>query len=531
MSGCVYSIASGDEGISVVPNASFIHQLTDGSGYAKSKASSTVGPMMLFTPVGIRVGKPQNPTLARLRLSRHRGPSRKCAKKRRDHMSSKNSPSPRTGSPGEHDAAPDSRSGALSRGFAALKYRNYRLFFTGQLISVTGTWMQSLAQSWLVVDRLDASAFQLGLVNVFQFGPVLLLGIPAGVVADKIPKRNLMVVTQVIFGILAAALSYLVFTGQVELWHVYLLAGFFGVTNAFDMPARQAFVSEMVDKEALMNAIALNSAMFNTGRILGPAVAGVILAAFGPAVCFAVNAASYLAVIAGLLMMRITKVIQATTGSAGEQLREGIRFIRNTAEIMRPITLVAFVGTFGMAYNVWLPLLVTDSFKADAGIFGLLFSSMGAGSLIGALSIAFSGKKPSRVRMLVAAIALGIVILALAVTASIPLPVGVAMLLLASSGFAASNAMAMANTIVQTTAPDELRGRVMAVYSTVFMGSVPIGALIAGTVSDRFSVITSMAFGGTIVTLVAITLFWLQRSPGARAAAPQTMTTSPAPKR
>lgn len=445
-------------------------------------------------------------------------------------MSSKNSPSLQRDANDEDDVAPDSRSGRLSRGFVALRYRNYRLFFTGQLISVTGTWMQSLAQSWLVVDRLDASPFQLGLVNVFQFGPVLFLGIPAGVVADKIPKRNLMVATQMIFGILAAILSYLVFTGQVALWHVYLLAALFGVTNAFDMPARQAFVSEMVDKEALMNAIALNSAMFNTGRILGPAVAGVLLAAFGPAVCFAVNAASYLAVIAGLLMMKITKIVQTATGSAAEQLREGIRFVRNSPDIMRPITLVAFVGTFGMSYNVWLPLLVTDSFKADAGTFGLLFSSMGVGSLIGALSIAFAGKKPSRVRMLVAAIALGIVIVSLAITASIPLPVGIAVLLLASSGFAASNAMAMANTIVQTTAPDDLRGRVMAVYSTVFMGSVPIGALIAGAVSDRFGVVSSMMFGGIIVTVVAITLFLLQRTRGSRSAAPQGMTTSPAPK-
>ncbi len=419
----------------------------------------------------------------------------------------------------EDDPKPDSKASKLSRGFAALAYRNYRLFFVGQLISVTGTWMQSLAQSWLVVDILNASAFQLGLVNVFQFGPVLLLGIPAGLLADKIPKRNLMVGTQTIFGLLAAILSFLVFTDRAELWHVYLLAGIFGITNAFDMPARQAFVSEMVGKDALMNAIALNSAMFNTGRILGPAVAGVILATFGPAICFAINAVSYLAVISGLLMMRITKKVKQNAGSALEQLREGVTFVRNSADIMRPIVMVATVGTFGMAYNVWLPLLVTESFKADAGTFGLLFSSMGAGSLAGALSVAFFGNEPSRVRMLIAGLALGTVIVSLATVASIPLPVGVGAMLLALSGFSASNAMAMANTIVQTTAPDELRGRIMAVYSTVFMGSAPIGALIAGTISDRFSVETSMFFGGTMVTIVAATLFWLQR---ARRVAPAT---------
>jgi MFS family permease len=411
----------------------------------------------------------------------------------------------------DEDIKPDSGSGGLSRGFAALKYRNYRLFFSGQLISVTGTWMQSLAQSWLVVDTLNASPFQLGLVNVFQFGPVLLLGIPAGVLADKIPKRNLMVVSQTLFGILAAVLSFLVFTNRVELWHVYLLAGLFGLTNAIDMPARQAFVSEMVGKDALMNAIALNSAMFNTGRILGPAVAGIILAAFGPGVCFAINAVSYIAVIIGLLMMNITKVVSRAVGSAGEQLREGLSFVRNSPEIMRPVTMVATVGVFGMSYNVWLPLLATESFDADAGTFGLLFSSMGAGSLLGALSVAFFGNEPSRVRMLLAAIALGIVIVSLGIAASIPLPVGFGMALLASSGFSASNTMAVANTIVQTSAPDELRGRVMAVYSTVFMGSAPIGALIAGAISQRFDVTTSMIVGGTIVATVASLLLWLQR--------------------
>lgn len=409
------------------------------------------------------------------------------------------------------DDVPKAGSSNLSQGFAALAHRNFRLFFTGQLISVTGTWMQSLAQSWLVVDQLDATAFQLGLVNVCQFGPVLFLGIPAGVLADKVPKRNLLVATQIMFSALAAVLSFLVFTDRVELWHVYLIAGIFGVTNAFDMPTRQAFVSEMVPKDVLMNAIALNAAMFNTGRILGPAVAGVILALFGPAACFAINAVSYLGVITGLLMMKITTIVRKTSGSAGEQLKLGLQFVRNTPDILRPVVLVAFVGTFGMCYNVWLPLLATESFNADASTYGLLFSSMGAGSLVGALSIAFLGKGPNRRRMFMAAVALGIVEVLLGLVASVPLHVGFGMLLLAFSGFSASNTTAMANTIVQTTAPDELRGRVMAVYSTVFMGSVPIGAILAGTISDRFSVETSMILGGAVVAVMAVILFWIQR--------------------
>lgn len=410
-----------------------------------------------------------------------------------------------------NDDVPKAASGGLSHGFAALAHRNFRLFFTGQLISVTGTWMQSLAQSWLVVDTLNATAFQLGLVNVFQFGPVLLLGIPAGVIADKFPKRRILVGTQIMFGVLAAILSFLVFTNRAELWHVYLLAGIFGVTNAFDMPTRQAFVSEMVPKDVLMNAIALNAAMFNTGRILGPAVAGVILALFGPAACFAINAVSYLGVITGLLMMKIKEKVNKKTGSAAEQLKLGLQYVRNTPDVRRPVILVAIVGTFGMCYNVWLPLLATESFNADAGTYGLLFSSMGVGSLLGALSIAFFGKSPNRVRMLTAAIGLGIVEVLLALVASVPLHVGFGMLLLAMSGFAASNTTAMANTIVQTTAPDDLRGRVMAVYSTVFMGSVPIGAILAGTISDRFDVTTSLFLGGAVVAVVAVFISWTQR--------------------
>ncbi len=421
-----------------------------------------------------------------------------------------------------NDPQPDS---GLRRGFAALRYRNYRLFFVGQLISVTGTWMQSLAQSWLVVDQLHATAFQLGLVNVFQFGPVLLLGIPAGVIADKIPKRTLLLCSQIIFGLLAATLSVLVASGSVELWHVYLLATLFGLTNAFDMPARQAFVSEMVGKTALMNAIALNSAMFNTGRILGPAVAGVILAAFGPAVCFAINAVSYIAVIIGLLMMKVKPLVKSVTGSAVEQLREGLSFVRRTPDVLRPVLLVAAVGTFGMSFNVWLPLLARDSFDADAGTFGMLFSSMGAGSLVGALAIAFFGRKPSRIRMLLGAASLGIVEVGVAVAASVPLAVGIGMLMLAGCGFAASNTMAMANTIVQTTAPDALRGRVMAVYSTVFMGSTPIGALVAGAISQQAGVVPSMIVGGSVVTIVALALTWLQRA--ARVTGASTMVAKP----
>ncbi|MEJ7839052.1 MAG: MFS transporter, partial [Thermomicrobiales bacterium] len=355
------------------------------------------------------------------------------------------------------------------------------MFWFGQLISVTGTWMQSLAQSWLVVDALNATGFQLGLVNVFQFGPVLFFAIPAGVLADRVPKRNLMVVTQSTFATLAVILTILVATDRIELWHVFSLATCFGITNAFDMPTRQAFVSEMVGSEAIPNAIALNSALFNTGRILGPAIAGACLALFGSAVCFGINAVSYLAVIASLLTMTLAPLSNVVRGSALARLKEGLHYVRTTPEILRPIILVGLVGTFGMNFNVWLPLLATEDFGAGAGTFGLLFAAMGAGSLIGALTLAFSGIVPSRRRMIATACALGAVELLLAAVASVPANVVVGMSILVIIGFCSSMTMATGNTLVQTTAGDAIRGRVMAVYMTVFAGSVPFGAIISGT--------------------------------------------------
>jgi MFS family permease len=371
--------------------------------------------------------------------------------------------------------------------------------------------MQSLAQSWLIVDTLDANPFQLGLVNVCQFAPVLLLGIPAGVVADRLPKRSILVCTQITFCLLAVLMTALVATGSIELWHVFAVALAFGMTNAFDMPTRQAFVSEIVGKEALGNAIALNSALFNTGRILGPAIAGGILAIFGAAVCFGLNAVSYTAVIAGLLAMTIAPRTTDLAGGALERLREGLLYVRQTPDILRPIVLVGIVGTFGMNFSVWLPVLAREDFGAGAATFGLLFASMGAGSLIGALTLAFSGMRPSRQRMLVTAIALGVTELVLALCASIPSPVSGGMAMLVGIGFCSSLTMATGNTLVQTTAPDEIRGRVMAVYMTVFAGTVPFGAAISGAIADRTNGIVSLAFGASVTVIAAAMLAILQR--------------------
>jgi len=396
--------------------------------------------------------------------------------------------------PGEHDR----------RGMPAFRYRNYRLYFSGQIISVIGTWMQATAEAWLVVGILHASAIQLSLVSIFQFGPVLLLGIPAGLLTDRFSKRNLLVVTQSIYGLLAATISLLIFTDRIELWHVYAVAVTYGLTSAMDQPTRQAFVSEMVGKEAILNAVSMNSAVFNTGRVIGPALAGVVLVAVGPALCFAINAISYIAVVAMLLRMKVKPVITRIRGSALTGLREGLDYVRSTPAVMVPILLIGLVGVFGMNFNVWVPLLAKEDFGAGAGTYGALMSSMGIGSLTGALSLAIFGKAPSHKRMLGFAIGLGVAELLLGFIASIPGPVVVGMISLAMAGFCLSNTSAMANTIVQTTAPDALRGRVMAVYMTLSSGSVPVGAFIAGTIASRWSAAVAVGSGGLIAALVAV---------------------------
>jgi MFS family permease len=398
------------------------------------------------------------------------------------------------------------------RGMPAFQYRNYRLYFVGQIISVIGTWMQATAEAWLVVGVLHASAIQLSFVSIFQFGPVLLLGLPAGLLAGRFPKRNLLLLTQTIYGLLAATMSILIFTDAIQLWHVYAVALTYGVTSSLDQPTRQAFVSEMVGKHAIMNAVSMNSAVFNTGRVIGPAIAGAVLIAVGPALCFAINAVSYTVVLAMLLRMHVTPVITRVRGSALAGLREGLSYVRQTPNVMMPIVLIGVVGIFGMNFNVWVPLLAAEDFGAGAGTYGALMSAMGVGALAGALSLAIFGRTPSRRRMLAFAMALGVAELALGIIASIPGPVVVGMLSLAIAGFCMSNTSAMANTIVQTTAPDALRGRVMAVYMTIFSGTAPVGALLTGAIASRFSAAVAVGLGGLVAALAAVAIaVWHQR--------------------
>jgi MFS family permease len=398
---------------------------------------------------------------------------------------------------------------SLPNGFSALKHRNYRLYFFGQAVSVTGTWMQSLAMSWLVLS-LTTSAIKLALVNVLQFAPTLVFGLVAGVLADRVPKRSLLVVTQSIAALSSVTLAILTWTDHIDLWQVYLIALIVGINNSFDMPSRQAFVSEMVgDKADLPNAIALNSTLFNMGRLVGPALAGLVLGAFGIAICFMIDALSYLAVIASLLMMHVAPAVQAVRKrNPIESLRDGLAYVRATPVIGYLVIFAGLVGVFGINFNVWMPLLAKQEIDTGPGGFGLLMSSLGIGALVGALSLAFRSKGASLERMVATGLLLGLSEVVLGLATEIAPRLILAMVISAFVGYGLTSTMAMANTVVQSTAPDELRGRVMSVYIMVSTGVAPLGALLAGAVANAANTSVSILLGGIITTLSAI---WLAR--------------------
>jgi len=416
--------------------------------------------------------------------------------------------------PVEPDSAgPGPRRGiSLPSTFAALKHRNYRLFFFGQLTSLIGTWMQNVAQAWLVYQLTD-SPFFLGLVTFASGVPVLTLSLWAGVVVDRVPKRRLLLVTQTVMMVLAFILAADVFLKTVVWWHVAILAFLLGTANAFDAPARQAFVVEMVGRDDLMNAIALNSVIFNSGRIIGPALAGVALAVIGPAWCFVLNGLSFLAVIAGLAMMDVRPYVGvASTESPLTQMQEGVRYIWHHSTIRVLITLVAVSNMFAFGYSTLLPAFARDILKTGEVGYGLLSTSIGVGALAGGLLLA-SLSNFQRKGMLLTGGNLLFPIMVLGVSVSTSQPLSMALLVFAGLGFMVQNATV--NTLVQTAVPDNLRGRVMSVYMMVFQGFFPVGSLIAGTVAERFGIPAGAAFGGTIALAYGLYLLW--RAPYIRA--------------
>jgi len=388
-----------------------------------------------------------------------------------------------------------------------LGYRNFQLFFGGQLISLIGTWMQNIAQAWLVY-RLTGSSLLLGAVSFTGQIPIFFLAPLGGIVADRSSRRRVVIGTQTASMLLAFALAALTLSKTVQVWHVFVLASLLGVVNAFDIPARQSFQVEMVGKADLMNAIALNSSMFNASRVIGPAIAGVLVAAIGEGWCFFANAVSYLAVITGLLLMTIEDRTPSVRGESPlADVAEGFRFVVRNAPVHAILMLLGVVSLTGMPYAVLMPIFADRILHGGPRALGWLMGCAGVGALGGALRLAsrthlkgLGGWLP------LASFAFGATLIGFAwsrafwLSACILVPVGFSMMI----------EMASSNTLVQSMVPDELRGRVMAVYSMVFMGMAPFGALIAGAAADRLGAPWTVT-GSGVICMIAATAYWTQR--------------------
>jgi MFS family permease len=380
--------------------------------------------------------------------------------------------------------------------FRSLRHRNFRLFFSGQFVSLIGTWMQNVGQAWLVLE-LTHSSFKLGLVSALQFLPMLFLSFVTGPFIDYFPKRKIIIMTQMVLMLLALVLSLLVWTGVVQYWHILILATLLGIVNTIDMPARQAFIIEMVGKEDLMNAIAMNSSIFNAARAVGPAIAGLLIGAAGTAVCFLVNGLSYLAVLWGLLIMKFTEPGPGEPRSyhVMSDIREAIGYIKNTPAVMIVILLVSVVSIFGTNFSVLVPVFSRQELHRDAAAYGFLMSSFGGGALIGAFSLAVLSKHgPKSILLLGGGMALSLFLMLIGLQKSF----GVTAVLLALSGWAMVTFFGMANTTVQLNTEDRLRGRVMSVYTLAFGGLTPFGSLFAGTVANLIKAPLTFALGGLI---------------------------------
>lgn len=386
----------------------------------------------------------------------------------------------------------------LKRTFSALAVRNFRLYFGGQVISVSGTWMQRVAQSWLVLE-LTGSGAAVGGVTAFQFLPILLLAPFGGLIADRMDKRRVLYVSQSMAGLIALTLGLLVLTDRVELWMVYGLALALGVVGSFDNPARTAFVMEMVGRSRLTNAVGLNSVLVNTARIVGPALGGILIVTVGIGVCFLINAASYLALIAALVAMRGREIerSQPETRRRG-QLREALRYVRGEPVLRIPLVMMGVVGLFAYEFEVILPLLARFTFGGGADTFGTMFAAMGLGAVGGGLFTATRGERPAR-SLIWMAYALGV-----AITATALMPrLWMALLTLVVVGASATAFLTLGNAVLQLHSRPEMRGRVMALRAVAVLGSRPIGAPIVGWIGEYFGPRFGLAIGAVAALAVA----------------------------
>jgi MFS family permease len=389
----------------------------------------------------------------------------------------------------------------LQETFAAMKHYNYRLWFAGQTVSLMGTWMQSTAQGYLIYQLTGSPAY-LGLVGFMGGVPTLLFTLYGGVIADRISRRNMMVITQTSMLVLAFILAGLVFTNLVQPWHIVLLAFLLGIANAFDAPARVAFVTELVSHEDMTNAIALNSTMFNIATVVGPSVAGLTYAAFGPAWCFTLNGISFIAVIVALLLMHIQPVVRLVRrATVMADLKEGLRYVFSHSLILSLIGSIGLVSIFGLGMMTLLPAWATDILHGDVTTNGWLVSARGFGSLVSALMLAYLGSRRLRGRLwMLGALTMPVMLFIFAMVRWLPL----SLLLLVGVGWSFMMVMNNSNALMQSSVPDHLRGRVMSVYTLVFFGAMPLGSLFAGAFAQKFNEPLTVMVSAAVLMAMAI---------------------------
>jgi len=399
----------------------------------------------------------------------------------------------------------------LPRGLRALAYRDFRLFWFGQLTSRVGTWMQSVAQAWLVLE-LTNSPLRLGLLSTLQFAPVLLFAFLGGVLSDRASKRRIILATQIAMMFQAFALAALVASGHVAYWHVAVLAAIYGIANSIDMPARQAYVVELTGKDDLMSAIALNSAVFNSARVVGPALAGILIGTYGVAAAFFINGVSFLAVLGALLAMRTEGAPHpGARATMREELVQSLRYAARTPTITLVLGLLLFVSLFVLNFNVVVPLIARNVLGEGAHGYGLLMAALGGGAVIGALGVASAGlRRPSAAMLITAAVVTSAGVLALGFVRSFALAAAV----LVVTGLAQIVFTSSANSTIQVTVPDGMRGRMMSFYVLVFVGVTPAGAFLMGLIAEHFGVSRACALGGAagLVAVTAVTLTWYAKA-------------------
>ena len=396
---------------------------------------------------------------------------------------------------------------SINNPFIALKHKNFRIYWLGMCVSLIGTWMQNVAQPWLAYSLTD-SPLLLSLVSMLQFLPMLLFSLFAGVIIDRLPKKKLLLLTQSAFLLVTLILAILVWSGHVQYWHLLVAAAALGIVNTLDMPTRQAFVIELVDKEHLMNAIALNSIVFNIARILGPALAGLLMGFAGIASCFTINSLSFLAVIISLLFMKPNETHQppAEVKKIWESVKDGLHYIREHTDLFKTLVSVLIVSLFAMNYNVLVPVFARDVLNQQETGFGLLMSFVGVGSFFGAMFIAAMSKNgPSRFVLRYFPVFIAVFLIFTGFTSTF----FVTAFGLAAAGFCFVAYASTANSSLQLATQDEFRGRVMSVYTWVFVGSTPVGNLFAGTIAEHLgSPIALIACGALILLPIGLLLLW-----------------------